>query len=87
MFRNSSDIAAGSNTQSSLSAIMAAERQHRELITRMKSKPLEYTQIEDQAMEDLLLLYKASDITEERITVRRAENVFISPPVWVSSHK
>ncbi|KAL0275010.1 UNVERIFIED_CONTAM: hypothetical protein PYX00_003000 [Menopon gallinae] len=72
---------------SSLSAVMASERRQRELIARMKSKPLEYTQMEDKAMEDLLMLYNANDITDERITVRRAEYEFLSPPVWVSSRK
>lgn len=72
---------------SSLSEVMASEKREREQFARMISKPLQYTQIEDKAMEDLLALYKANDVTDERITVRRADYEFVSPPSWVSGRK
>lgn len=66
---------------------MAAERNERNQVARMKSKSLEYTQMEEKAIDDLKLLYNVSNVTDEKITIGRAETVFVSPPVWVSSHK
>ncbi|KAK6626719.1 hypothetical protein RUM44_009195 [Polyplax serrata] len=78
---------ASSSPECSLSAIMAAERHQREMIARMKSKPLEYTQMEDKAIDDLTLLYDISNVTDERITIRRADSFAVSPPVWVSNNR
>jgi hypothetical protein len=43
-------------------------------------------QLEDQAIEDLLVFYNAAGATEERITVKRVITGTLAPPTWITSH-
>jgi len=43
-------------------------------------------QLEDQAIEDLLVFYNAAGATEERITVKRVISGTVAPPTWITSH-
>lgn len=65
--------------------IIADERKQRENWTKMRAKPLELTQLEDRAIEDLLAFYNASDSTDEHISVRRVITDVIAAPVWITS--
>ncbi|KAK3920688.1 Inhibitor of Bruton tyrosine kinase [Frankliniella fusca] len=67
------------------SDIIADEMKQRENWTRMRAKPLNLTQIEDRAIEDLISFYNANEACEERITVRRVLSTKVARPVWVTS--
>lgn len=43
-------------------------------------------QLEDQAIEDLLVFYNAAGAMEERITVKRVITGTVAPPTWITSH-
>lgn len=64
------------------SSILADERQQRENYSKMKSKPLVLTQIEDRAIEDLEKFYNVDEIQDELITIARVCMVY-SSPLWV----
>jgi len=66
--------------------IVADEKKQRENWSRMRAKPLQLTQLEDQAIEDLLVFYNAAGATEERITVKRVISGTVAPPTWITSH-
>lgn len=68
------------------SDIVADEKQKKDNWTRMISKPLQLTQLEDKAIEDLLVFYNAAGATEERITVKRVITGNVAPPTWITSH-
>eukprot|EP00795_Rhopilema_esculentum_P017123 gene17123-8647_t len=65
----------------SLSAIMKSQIVERDSSTRMLKKPLQLIQIEEKAIEELLVHYKAKDNPLEYITVRRNRDT-VSCPVW-----
>uniref|UniRef100_A0A1B6I161 BTB domain-containing protein n=2 Tax=Homalodisca liturata TaxID=320908 RepID=A0A1B6I161_9HEMI len=65
--------------------IMAEEIQQRDNLSKMKSKSLQLTQIEDKAMEELRVFYNAAHIYEERITVERVLSANIAKPIWITS--
>lgn len=67
------------------SDIIADEMKQRENWTRMRAKPLNLTQIEDRAIEDLISFYNANESCEERITVRRVLSTKVARPVWITS--
>ncbi|XP_052808586.1 homeobox protein 5-like [Mya arenaria] len=50
-------------------------------LTRASNKPLALIQIEEQAIQDLLIHYKAADSVEERITVERVVTT-AATPLW-----
>ncbi|XP_069705770.1 inhibitor of Bruton tyrosine kinase [Periplaneta americana] len=77
-----------SNNSSSVnfSDIVADEKKQKENWTRMRAKPLQLTQLEDKAIEDLLVFYNAAGATEERITVKRVITGNVAPPTWITSH-
>lgn len=66
------------------SAIIADELQQRDNLTKMKTKSLQLTQLEDKAMEDLLSFYNASNVFDERITVQRVVTTNIAKPTWIA---
>ncbi|XP_034241662.1 inhibitor of Bruton tyrosine kinase [Thrips palmi] len=74
-----------SGSRQNFSDIMANEMKQRENWTRMRSKPLNLTQIEDRAIDDLVNFYNANEACEERITVRRVLSTNVACPVWVTS--
>jgi hypothetical protein len=43
-------------------------------------------QLEDKAIEDLLVFYNAAGATEEHITVKRVIVGTMAPPTWTTSH-
>ncbi|XP_049802872.1 inhibitor of Bruton tyrosine kinase [Schistocerca nitens] len=65
--------------------IIADERKQRENWTKMRAKPLELTQLEDRAIEDLLAFYNATESTDEHISVRRVITDVVAAPVWITS--
>ncbi|XP_066994710.2 inhibitor of Bruton tyrosine kinase [Anabrus simplex] len=66
--------------------IVADEKKQRDNWTKMRAKPLELTQLEDRAIEDLLVFYNAAGATDERITVRRVMKGIVATPTWITSH-
>ncbi|XP_063243097.1 inhibitor of Bruton tyrosine kinase [Bacillus rossius redtenbacheri] len=70
----------------SFTDIVADEKKQRDNWTRMRAKPLQLTQLEDKAMEDLLVFYNAAGAMDERITVHRVSTGAIAMPVWITSH-
>lgn len=69
------------------SDIIADELQQRDNLTKMKTKSLQLTQLEDKAMEDLLSFYNASNVFDERITVQRVLNTNIAKPTWITTRR
>lgn len=43
-------------------------------------------QLEDKAIEDLLVFYNAAGATEEHITVKRVITGTVARPTWTTSH-
>jgi hypothetical protein len=43
-------------------------------------------QLEDKAIEDLLVFYNAAGAVEEHITVKRVITGAVAPPTWITSH-
>ncbi|XP_061171196.1 inhibitor of Bruton tyrosine kinase-like isoform X2 [Saccostrea echinata] len=70
----------------SFSDIVQDEIQKRESLARVTSKPLGLIQIEELAIQELLQHYKASDSTEEHITVERVPRE-MATPLWTSKSK
>lgn len=68
------------------SNIVADEKKQRINLSKMRAKPLELTQLEDQAIEDLLSFYNASTVCDERITVHRVITDSVATPTWITSH-
>lgn len=84
---NISPIGSPKNTHSNdtnvtFSDILADERQQRENYSKMISKPLILTQIEDRAIEDLEKFYNIDEIEDEVITIARVCTVY-SSPLWI----
>nr|CAD7404847.1 unnamed protein product [Timema cristinae] len=79
-------LQAASPPPASFTDIVADERKQRDNWTKMRAKPLQLTQLEDQAMEDLLVFYNAAGATDERITVRRVLTGAVAAPTWITSH-
>lgn len=52
-----------------------------------KSPDLCFFQLEDQAMEDLLSFYNASNVFDERITVQRVITTNIARPTWITNRR
>lgn len=68
----------------SFSEIIADEQKKRDNLEKMRSKPLSMIQMEDQAIEALLLFYNAKNCFDERITVRRVLETNIAAPTWIT---
>lgn len=67
------------------SDIMAEDFTAKQNWTRLRTKSLNLTQIEDKAIEDLTTFYNANESSEERITVRRVLSDRVALPVWITS--
>jgi len=65
----------------SLSAIMKSQTEEKDVSSRILKKPLQLIQIEEKAIEDLLLHYNAVDNPTEYITVKRMKQV-TDCPIW-----
>eukprot|EP00794_Sanderia_malayensis_P000400 gene400-1034_t len=65
----------------SLSAIMEAQQEQKETSIKVLRKPLKLIQIEEKAIEELLIHYKAKDNPTNYITVERVK-ADVSSPIW-----
>ncbi|XP_075218309.1 inhibitor of Bruton tyrosine kinase [Lycorma delicatula] len=75
------------NLVPSFSDIMAEEIKQKDNLSRMRTKSFQLTQIEDQAIEGLLLFYNAANVSDERITVKRVPYGNIAKPTWITSKR
>ncbi|XP_074675793.1 inhibitor of Bruton tyrosine kinase isoform X5 [Strix aluco] len=64
------------------SAIVEEERQQEAALIRSREKPLALIQIEECAIQDLLIHYEAFDNPDEFVTVERAPQGPIAAPMW-----
>merc|ERR1719192_1967523 len=62
--------------------IMQADAKEEENLTKIASKPLNLTQIEERAIEELRAFYNADGATGEIITVTRVPKGVMAAPVW-----
>ena len=62
--------------------IMQADAKEEENLTKIASKPLNLTQIEERAIEELRAFYNAEGATDEVITVTRVQKGVMATPVW-----
>ncbi|KAM4580467.1 inhibitor of Bruton tyrosine kinase [Odontesthes bonariensis] len=77
--------AVGSPPLSSLvtfASIVEEEKQQEAALIRSREKPLALIQIEERAIQDLLLHYKACDNPDELITVERSARGPMAAPTW-----
>ncbi|XP_027142993.1 inhibitor of Bruton tyrosine kinase [Larimichthys crocea] len=77
--------AVGSPPLSSLvtfASIVEEEKQQEAALIRSREKPLALIQIEERAIQDLLLHYKARDNPDELIVVERSSRGPIATPTW-----
>lgn len=70
-----------------LSEIVADEIKQKDNWSRMRTKPFQLTQIEDQAMDSLLVFYNAANVFDERITVKRVPYGNLAKPIWITSKR
>ncbi|KAE8603105.1 hypothetical protein XENTR_v10014218 [Xenopus tropicalis] len=74
------------NTSSSapvtFTAIVEEEEKQEAALIRSREKPLALIQIEERAIQDLLIHYQALDNPEEYITVERAAQTPMATPMW-----
>lgn len=64
------------------SAIVEEELQQEAALIRSREKPLALIQIEECAIQDLLIHYEAFDNPDEFVTVERAPQRPIAAPMW-----
>jgi len=62
--------------------IMQADAKEEENLTKIASKPLNLTQIEERAIEELRAFYNVDGATDEVITVTRVQKGVMATPVW-----
>lgn len=77
--------AVGSPPLSSLvtfASIVEEEKEQEAALIRSREKPLALIQIEERAIQDLLLHYKARDNPEELIVVERSSSGPMAAPTW-----
>jgi len=67
--------------------IMQADAKKEENLTKITSKPLNITQIEERAIEELRAFYNADGATDEVITVTRVQKGVMAAPVWKRVNK
>ncbi|XP_059059647.1 inhibitor of Bruton tyrosine kinase [Achroia grisella] len=62
--------------------ILTDQKKQREDFSRIMTKPLTLTQLEDKAIEELERFYNVHEVDDELITVRRIE-LHVSTPQWI----
>ncbi|XP_046969920.1 inhibitor of Bruton tyrosine kinase [Vanessa cardui] len=62
--------------------ILADQKKQKDDLSRIMTKPLTLTQLEDKAIEELERFYNIHEIDDELITVRRIE-LQVSSPQWI----
>jgi len=66
-----------------MQVIINDEKETRDRVSRLLSKSLTLTQIEDKAVQELEIFYNVAEVTDERITVSRSTGLAtVAPPVW-----
>ncbi|XP_033741198.1 inhibitor of Bruton tyrosine kinase-like [Pecten maximus] len=68
----------------SFTDIVKDEQQRTETLAKAAKKPLSLIQMEEQAIQELLVYYKAADILDEQITVERVVQE-MATPLWKKS--
>lgn len=63
-------------------SIVEEEKQQEAALIRSREKPLALIQIEERAIQELLLQYKARDNPDELIVVERASRGPVAAPMW-----
>lgn len=63
-------------------SIVEEEKQQEAALIRSREKPLALIQIEERAIQELLLQYKARDNPDELIVVERASKGPVAAPMW-----
>lgn len=63
-------------------SIVEEERQQEAALIRSREKPLALIQIEECAIQDLLIHYEAFDNPDEFVTVERAPQGPMATPMW-----
>ncbi|XP_078068592.1 inhibitor of Bruton tyrosine kinase isoform X2 [Mustelus asterias] len=69
-------------TPITFAAIVEEERQQEAALVKSREKPLALIQIEERAIQDLLIHYQACDNPEEFIIIDRSPQGPIATPVW-----
>lgn len=71
-----------------LAEIMAQEVKEKEVLEKVRSKPLHLTQIEEKAIEELKRFYNVDNVKDEIISVGRVERAAVAAtPVWRGRQK
>lgn len=73
---------AGPGAAVTFASILEEERQQEAALIRSREKPLALIQIEERAIHDLLLHYRAANNPEEFILVERAPQGPVATPTW-----
>ncbi|XP_077287148.1 inhibitor of Bruton tyrosine kinase [Arctopsyche grandis] len=71
------------NSKATFSDILEDQRKQKENLSKMMTKSLALTQLEDKAIEELTRFYLYSNGDEERISVKRVPCHQIAPPQWI----
>ncbi|KAG7240618.1 hypothetical protein INR49_026673 [Caranx melampygus] len=69
-------------SQVTFASIVEEEKQQEAALIRSREKPLALIQIEERAIQDLLLHYKARDNPDELIVVERSSKGPMAAPTW-----
>lgn len=77
---------AGQPANRSFAEIMAQDAKEKEVLHKVRSKPLHLTQIEEKAIEELKRFYSSHHL-HEIITVERVERGVAATPVWQKQKK
>ncbi|XP_065167013.1 inhibitor of Bruton tyrosine kinase [Atheta coriaria] len=72
-----------SPVSSHIGSIITEEKKQRENLSRIKSKLLIYTQIEDKALDDLKKFYNVDNVFDEVIEISRVDCGQIAAPLWI----
>ncbi|XP_017775512.1 PREDICTED: inhibitor of Bruton tyrosine kinase [Nicrophorus vespilloides] len=72
-----------SDAKANISTIITEEKKQKENLTKIKSKLLIYTQLEDKAIEELQKFYNVDNISDEVIEAGRVEIGLVAAPIWV----
>ena len=81
----SKDCHVSSSSSTDFKNILKDEVRQTANLVRAKSKSLEVTQLEEKAIQELLVFYNAKHVTDETIRVERVDEGPLATPVWNKS--
>ena len=81
------EIHASETADRSFEQIMKEDHSKEEELIRVQSKPLQITQIEEKAIEELKQFYNVDTCRDETITVERVKKGALATPVWKKNRK